>query len=589
MTFTDYAWGLEEVPSAAVLREARDRIDARTTAILEAMTTVKGRWSSVDLVFAVSGAETVNQAMVGPELSTSLFAENVGRGCKALGYLADEYEALSRRRETLVERVAAMQQRLAEAEQSSATSQVSSEFGMVAESDLLAAQSAADDLLADIAKFHRDLDVAEDAFETDLRRVPVDDVIPALDGTPFTARVTDWASAGEPGSATDVWERLIAAAVTDRLDWMLSVSAEEAKRWLDEHPDFWDNVEMVDPEEIAQWWADLASRSEGIPGAWESGPAAALIAAVPALIGSLNGVPALDRVTANRTAAPDWIAAAREDLKDPDLDAGARAFLLNEIAYLERSIAGDVQLYLYDRDASRIVEMVGTPSAETTDVVTYSPGTFTSMNDFYEGGVQQVARFLVSNAPGTVAFVVKEGEFPGENSDRGGMNMFRIGEANDPGRAEDAGRDLAAFEAGMRTDPSFAAAEQIGIGHSWGLTHITASEVAGTDYDQVISLAGAGMPEGWRASADTVYTDLSYRDLLQRAQDGGVVWEGRYPRATAAFQHGDFYRGPDDAVLDDGKFTTTDLGVLSGNHNLISQNVNDNKKVLEALFELVTK
>ncbi|MFF7292841.1 hypothetical protein ACFY9N_09940 [Microbacterium sp. NPDC008134] len=587
MIFTDYAWGIEEVPSAAVLREARDRIDARTAAILEAMTTVKGRWSNVDLVFAVSGAETVNQAMVGPELSTTLFAENVGRGCKALGYLADEYEALSRRREVLVERVAAMRQRLAEAEQSSAASQVSSEFGMVAESDLLAAQSAADDLLADIAKFHRDLDGAEDAFETDLRRVPVDDVIPALDGTPFTARVTDWAPAGEPGSATDVWERLIADSVTDRLDWMLSVSAEEAKRWLDEHPDFWDNVEMVDPEEVAQWWADLASRSEGIPGAWESGPAAALIAAVPALIGSLNGVPALDRVTANRTAAPDWIAAAREDLKNPDLDAGAREFLLNEIAYLERSIAGDVQLYLYDRDASRVVEMVGTPSAETIDVVTYSPGTFTSMNDFYQGGVQQVADYLTENASSTVAFVVKEGTFPGENSVRGGRNMLRIGEANEPDRAMAAGIELASFEAGMRTDPSLATAEQIGIGHSWGLTHIAASEAAGTEYDQVISLAGAGMPEEWRANPDTEYTDLSYCDLLQRAQNGGVVWEGRYPRVTPVFEYGDFYRGPDDAVLDDGEFTFADLQVLEDNHDLITQNVDDNRQVLRELVKLV--
>lgn len=589
MTFTDYAWGIEEVPDAVVLREACDRIDARAAGVLAAMTGVKRLWGNVDLVFSVSGAETVNQAMAGPELSTALFAANIGRGCTALGYLADEYEALSRRRKALVERVAAMRKRLADAEESSATSQVSSEFGMVAESDLLAAQSAADDLLADIAKFHRDLDDAEDAFETDLSRVAVDDVIPALDGTPFTARVSQWSPAGEPGSATDVLERLLADSVTERLDWMLSVSAAEARQWLDDNPDFWNNVEMVDPDQIAQWWADLASRSKGVPGAWESGPVAALTVAVPALIGSLNGVPALDRVTANRTAAPDWITAAREDLQDPDLDAAKRAFLLNEIAYLEHSIAGDVQLYLYDRDASRVVEMVGTPSADTTDVVTYSPGTFTSMNDFYQGGVQQIADYLTEGAPGTVVFVVKEGEFPGENLDRGGMNMLRIGEANDPDRATVAGTELAAFEAGMRTDPSFATAEQIGIGHSWGLTHITASEIAGTEYDQVISLAGAGVPEEWRANPDTEYTDLSYRDLLQRAQEGGAVWEGRYPRVIPAFDHGDFYRGPDDAVLDDGKFTTNDLQVLGENHNLISQNVDDKRQLLKDLTKLVER
>ncbi|MFS0854310.1 hypothetical protein [Microbacterium sp. 179-I 3D4 NHS] len=384
-------------------------------------------------------------------------------------------------------------------------------------------------------------------------------------------------------------ERLIAESVTDRLDWTLTVSDARVKEWLDVNPDFWGNVETVDPAVVAEWWAGVVARSEGIPGAWTAGPAASFLAAAPALIGSLNGVPAIDRVAANRAAAPDRIAEAREELTKPDLDAAARAFLLNEIAYLERASTGEVQLYVYDRDASRIVEMVGTPSPETSNVITYSPGTFTSMNDFYSGGVQQIADYLVENTPGTVAFVVKETVFPGENVDEGGINLPRVIEANDPERARAAGRELALFEAGMRADRLLGGAEQIAIGHSWGLVHVIGSEVAGVTYDQVISLAGAGMLEEWRANPQTVYTDLSYRDLLQRAQDGGVVWDGRYPRVDPAFRYGDFYRGPDDAVLDDGEFTQADLGVLSDNHNLITQDVAGNKKVLEALIDLVTR
>ncbi|MFS0854308.1 hypothetical protein [Microbacterium sp. 179-I 3D4 NHS] len=52
--------------------------------------------------------------------------------------------------------------------------------------------------------------------------------------------------------------------------------------------------------------------------------------------------------------------------------------------------------------------------------------------------------------------------------------------------------------------------------------------------------------------------------------------------------HGDFYRGPDDAVLDDGEFTKADFGGLSDNHNLITQDVADNDEVLEDLRGMVT-
>ena len=43
--------------------------------------------------------------------------------------------------------------------------------------------------------------------------------------------------------------------------------------------------------------------------------------------------------------------------------------------YLERVMSGAVQLYLYQPDRDRIVEMIGNPSASTTNSVTYVPGT----------------------------------------------------------------------------------------------------------------------------------------------------------------------------------------------------------------------
>ncbi len=73
-----------------------------------------------------------------------------------------------------------------------------------------------------------------------------------------------------------------------------------------------------------------------------------------------------------------------------------------------------------------------------------------------------------TRCPVRVAFVYKDGPFPGENTDVGGIDMFRIGEANDEDRALAAGRQLARFEAGMRADPLLGAAEQDALGHSGG-------------------------------------------------------------------------------------------------------------------------
>ena len=126
---------------------------------------------------------------------------------------------------------------------------------------------------------------------------------------------------------------------------------------------------------------------------------------------------------------------------------------------------------------------------------------------------------MVSKVPGTLAFVYKDGLFPGENPDVGGADPLRIVEANDQQRAVEAGRQLSRFEAGMRADPQLAAAEQDAFGHSWGLANVTSAEVAGAEFDKVVSLSGAGMLPEWMPDPDTVYTDLSYRDILQTGQE----------------------------------------------------------------------
>jgi hypothetical protein len=169
----------------------------------------------------------------------------------------------------------------------------------------------------------------------------------------------------------------------------------------------------------------------------------------------------------------------------------------------------------------------------------------------------------------------------------------RIGEANDENLARTSGQQLASFESGMRADPYLNGAEQTGIGHSWGLANLTSSEVAGTRYDKVISLAGAGMLPDWKPQPTTQYSNLYYYDLLVHGQgvtnpitNKGVVWDGNNPIYRDEFeQH--YYRGPDDDQLNGAINTVEEGNILMNNHSLIASNSEDNKKALRYMKKLV--
>lgn len=384
----------------------------------------------------------------------------------------------------------------------------------------------------------------------------------------------------------------------------LSTASEADVKALATIPGWQKTLRGMDPSKIGAWWAGmntgahLAANESGFTQVQEL-----LLAAAPAMFGALDGVPALARVRANQLNAPRLLRAAENDLEtarklsgigQAHHDPNRTKMLENEVAYLKQVEAGDVQLYLYDRDQSRIVQMIGTPGPDTRHVITYVPGTFTGLNIFYEGGVQQVSSYLNNNVPGTVAFVYKDGRFPGEENTAGGPNLARIGEANDEKLARTSGQQLASFEAGMRTDPFLNGAEQIGIGHSWGLANVASSEVAGARYDKVVSLAGAGMLPDWKPQPTTQYSNLYYYDLLIHGQGvtnpvtkKGVVWEGNNPIHHEEFeQH--YYRGPHDDQL--RAINTVEEGnILMENHNLIASNIKDNREALRDMQSLINR
>lgn len=325
-----------------------------------------------------------------------------------------------------------------------------------------------------------------------------------------------------------------------------------------------------DPEKVAGWWASLTADQR-----------AALLANASPLLGRLDGLPAQVRVDANReNAVADLAANAKErdrlqhhpTAADGDAEAIAQriALLDAEDDYLEAVKTGAVQLYLYDRDASRIVEIVGDLSHQPTNVIYYNPGTFTGLPSFWSGGASEFADALVRGHDGALVFVTKDGVFPGEDDDNlGDPDLLRITEANAADSTDKTAARLAALQAGLGADPYYAAAQQVAIGHSWGLANVTASEQAGAHYDEVISLSGAWMPKDWTPDPDTSYVDYSYPDALQLGQDLGLVGGNNVPRR------------PGSGFDYDGYYSSPDPHDLLGNHNLIVTDEKANQQVIK--------
>lgn len=366
-------------------------------------------------------------------------------------------------------------------------------------------------------------------------------------------------------------------------------------------------------------WAERISRRPPAPGAvrewWDAlppGTKTALVHGAPMLVGALGGVPPLARVAANRVVARDRIAVVEQEIARYTLllDEGSLATLRAERqsaldrlaverAYLDRVVRGDVQLVLYQPEQNRIAEMIGTPGPGTERVLTYVPGTFTSVDSFYQGGAQALPAWLVEQDDRTVAFVWKGTEFPGDNEEPSWVGQAGgIREANQQPRAIPAGAALAEFVTEMRSDPSVAKARQIASGYSWGLVPVAGSEMAGAHYDSVHSLAGAWVPREWSADLNTTYVHWSYTDALSIAQDAGVVGDGRNPDVTPGFDSHIFDRPGDFDLALGGDLAPffnrsgTSLRVSSDpieSHNLIVQVTSENFPLLNSLSREMLK
>lgn len=400
-----------------------------------------------------------------------------------------------------------------------------------------------------------------------------------------------------------------AVTPTVTLQQLSALSATELAALFALYPDLAEQLLAdEDPNAVAQWWASLST-----------GTQTALVFGASALIGSLGGVSAVARAAANRLNAAkrlDEIDARVAELRGTPTSGGfstpaygydAGTFdaeisrLLAERGYLQKAVEGTIQLYLYEPAKGNIIEMIGTPGPTTTGINTYVPGTFTSVFSFYSEGVQQIATALNAADPGQVFFIWKGGLFPGENPETGEAFLPRVLEANFEPWALAKGHWIAEFDIELRAaTTSSVTATHNGVGHSWGLAAITSSEVAGTHYDHVISLSGAGMPSTWDAQPGTRYSHYAYRDALTMAQQTGQVWEGNNPGTSSDFEQHQYATPKDVTVVTPPIIDPFTAGIPRtlvapvvipattdpiGNHDLIASSKSENVLVINDVLK----
>lgn len=329
---------------------------------------------------------------------------------------------------------------------------------------------------------------------------------------------TDWRASGEE------FRTSLASAVLSRLT---AVDARGIDQLLREHPEWATLLRDTppDPRTIAAWWALLSPESS-----------TALITAAPAVIGALGGVPASVRVIANRTIAEK----RREELQRL---IDSRGYTLqpgtyervripvpeawqSEYDYLSRVASGDVQLYLYDRGQSQIIEMVGDP--ERADVImTFMPGTNTTMESFYTSttrqGITALTNWQVNNAQfGTdvAGFVVKQGDFPQLSTD-----IIATGPQNND-MMEKLGQSYAQFS--FELDALSPHTPVVSIEHSAGSGAGGAAEMAGAHFAARVTLAGIGMTYDWRSQPGTDYYAMQAPNDINKNFDGIQAWNWGY-------------------------------------------------------------
>ncbi|WP_028656113.1 alpha/beta hydrolase [Nocardioides sp. J54] len=270
------------------------------------------------------------------------------------------------------------------------------------------------------------------------------------------------------------------------------------------------------PARVAAWWRSLTAAER-----------AALVAAYPALIGNLGGVPADARDAANRAAVGADVdeLTARQDKGEP-LTAAERDRLANAEAvqdvlddYREQldPLTGEplARLTQYQPDEHTgdggVALFLGDPD-HADHVSVYVPGTLSETGNLdstinnvdalydaaHDRGSAAVGFWLDYDAPSI------DGVSPAE--------VWDLASVVTPGEAAEGGRDLADYLDGLRASDAGAPAHLSLVGHSYGATTSAHAALDGAPVDELVLLGSPGSPtstadaltgaEVWVGSAD---------------------------------------------------------------------------------------
>ncbi|MDQ1076585.1 MULTISPECIES: hypothetical protein [Microbacterium] len=355
-------------------------------------------WGMLPAVYRAPEAQDLQDALITIGPAAVEIATGLGLACTAIETLADELEAIERERDALVERIA--RRSVTGLHQAPLPDD---RFGRAVADAVRADEEAA--FRRDCAALVDRWDAAVDSCTASLRAIPE---IP-------------WSLS----NVLSIDEELVAEASTSITDAaavpLLARLAEHggsgAAALLTAHPEWIGILHRTRPAAVAAWWNALPVAT-----------AAQLTAAIPAVIGNLDGVAIAARVAANRARAASRVEELRRQrldavgvvddlghsLRIPLAEANRRVSDLDrEIAYFQAVQDGRKQLYAWNPDHGSLIEMSGDP-ATATSALFVVPGTNTRAESFFgDEPVTRFANWQTRAGQGSVmSFTVMTGPMP---------------------------------------------------------------------------------------------------------------------------------------------------------------------------------
>jgi len=361
------------------------------------------------------------------------------------------------------------------------------------------------------------------------------------------ACVATLASVGSRGNLAGLGtQQLSYLSTTGLLQKLDGLSATEITILLQNNPGLAEKFRNSPPDAagVDAWWSDLDGASQ-----------AALIAALPIVIGNLEGVPYGSRVQANKHNISAGIATLEKEIVDlkkiveANKDgSGTRGggsgvarreaqekidALRDQISYYSKLRDEKVQfpdpatglpvtvtghnILVFDHGHDAIAEYSGLLDPVTGNVPAgvdyvglYVPGTNTTLESF-DGQVTRSEWFVQQPTDqGTVGMITwKGGPFPQDL------------EAVSGGKADALGQKLAHFGEGLELATS---AEVTGMGYSAGGSIMGAAERAGLALDRSVHLSSAGMGIGVRDLEQyPVTADVPHYSLMAPGDPLGII------------------------------------------------------------------